>query len=698
MGLAAGVAGEAAAAGTANVSTAPAAPSTAAAASTSNPAVATSPATTDMSTAAPGTVAAMGSTAAGTAVETPATQAAGTAAATTGSTSSTVAGSPSMSTSTIAQPVFVATTPSTSSPTVVASSGVVAATTPAATVTAPATTTTTTNTVTTTAPAVVPAVVPVVVPTVTPIAPLTYYDAWRLTDQATFGATEALAATVKAQGAAPWIAAQMAISQSRYTSGGSSAVHTNTSSVGFCDQPANSASGDCWRDNFSTIPLAWDFYRNATAKPDQLRQRVAFALQQIVVLSGLEVEGTYGFRNYYNALLDNAFTNYREVLRKVIQSPVMGDYLNHVNNDKAAPNENFARELLQLFAIGTCELNTDGSLKTGRCAPTYTNEIVRNYAYALTGWTYPSGGSTSWGCWPAGTNCRFYNGDMVPAESLHDRLERKLLSGVTIPAAQGTQVALTAVIDSLMAHPNMAPFIGKQLIQHLVSANPSAAYVQRVSSAFNTGRFTYGSSVFGSGQRGDLAATVAAVLLDADARGSAVDVNSGKLREPVLMFTGVLRQYGGTTDGDALSSWWGETMRQHVFRPPSVFNFYPPDFPVPGTGLMGPSFALHGASAALQRLNFLTFMIDWGGISANASVPGAIGTHIDLTPFLAEAVDAAKLVDRLSLLGIGQPLAADKRTKVIAAVQAYNGTSQALDRVKTAAYLVLASPEYQVQR
>ena len=181
------------------------------------------------------------------------------------------------------------------------------------------------------------------------------------------------------------------MSSSALTSGGTGAVHQFAQSSGeFCD-----GRGDnCWRDWSSSTPLLWDFYRNAVSEPDQLRQRVGWALQQILVVSNLEVFGTYGLRNYNNALLNQAFGNYRDVLRSVALSPVMGDYLNNVNNDKAAPNENFARELLQLFALGTCELNTNGTLKTGDCVPTYDNETVRNYAYALTGWTYPAGGAT----------------------------------------------------------------------------------------------------------------------------------------------------------------------------------------------------------------------------------------------------------------------------------------------------------------
>ena len=522
-------------------------------------------------------------------------------------------------------------------------------------------------------------------------------NAARLAMQASFGNTEALTAEIKAKGPAGWIASQMLLASSRYTSGGNASVHQNTSATSYCDLPAR-AGPNCWRDNFSSIPLVWDFYRNATTRPDQLRQRVAFALQQIVVVSGTDVEGAYGQRNYQNMLLDNAFGNYRQVLKKVALSPVMGDYLNNVNNDKAAPNENFARELLQLFSVGTCLLNADGSLRGGACAPTYDNDMVRAYAYALTGWTYPAGGATSWGCWPRGTHCRFHNGDMVAVEARHDNAARQLLSGISLRAGLTAPAALEVVLDSLMAHPNTAPFIGKQLIQQLVSSNPSPAYVSRVSAAFTAGKY----STFGTGQRGDLAATVAAVLLDPEARSASVTANAGKLRDPVLMFTSVLRGLNGQSDGDALSWWWGEELREHVFRPPTVFGFYSPDYPVPGTTLVGPSFGVHNAGSALQRLNFLTYLLEWGGSTPVASVPNATGTKIDLSRFTNDAADAGKLVDRLSLIATGQSLPTATRSEIVKAVSWWTASTDKANwqanRVKTAAYLVFATPNFQVER
>lgn len=524
--------------------------------------------------------------------------------------------------------------------------------------------------------------------------PTSARDAVRLADQATFGPTEALIKTIQASGREAWLKDQLALKTSRFSSGGDSAMNKYTGSGGFCDGKA----ATCWRDYSSNQPLAWDFFKNATSNPDQLRQRVAFALSQIVVVSSLSVQSTYGLRNYHNALLDNAFGNYRNVLKKVALSPVMGDYLNGVNNDKAAPNENFPREMLQLFSLGTCELNIDGTLKGGACQPTYDNETVRNYAYALTGWTYPKGGAVAWGCPTNGTNCQFYDGDMVPASSLHDTQQRQLLSGVSVASGSTPASALENVLDSLMAHPNMAPFIGRQLIQMLVTSNPSAQYTARVAQAFTSG--TYAG--FGTGTRGDLAATVAAVLLDDEARNENPDKNFGKMREPIQLFAGVVRALNGSSDGDALTNWWGSLLEQNIYSAPSVFNFYPPDYPLARTSLVAPAFAIHSTSGALNRVNYVNYVIFWGGSTAGADVPNALGTKVNLSGFESSAADPAALVDRLSMLALGRALPDASRSKVIEAVAAMSQNSSGDDwvknRVKTAAYLVFASPQYNVIR
>lgn len=524
----------------------------------------------------------------------------------------------------------------------------------------------------------------------------TQRDAVRLADQASFGASEALVTAIRTVGSEAWVAAQLGTTGSSYTRGGDARIDRTADGVDPC-----AAAGDtCWRDYYSTEPLLWDFYRNAIGRPDQLRQRVAFALAQILVVSEHEVSGTYGWRVYHNALLNNAFGNYREVLRKVTLSPLMGEYLDHVNNDKAAPNENFARELLQLFALGTCQLNADGTLAGGRCQPTYDNATVRAYAYALTGWTYPAGGSSQWGCWPEGANCRYLGGDMVARPALQDNQARALLGGVTVPASRTPAQALNLVLDSLLAHANMPPFIGRQLIQHLVKSNPTPAYVKRVADAFSTGRYVKGTRSFGSGTRGDLAATVAAVLLDTEARNSAPPLVAEKLREPVLMMTGVLRGLNGRSDGAALGWWWGEELRQHMFMPPSVFGFYPPNYPVAGTRLVGPAFGVYNANTAFARLNFINMLLNWDGVAPESSVPGALGTSVNLAAFRTDAAQPTVPVDRLAALATGGRLSAAAKARIVTAVNAWPSTDNSIDwrteRVRTAAYLVYASPAYQV--
>ena len=272
------------------------------------------------------------------------------------------------------------------------------------------------------------------------LAGTTQIDAVRLAHQATFGPTEALVSEIRTQGAKPWIVAQLALTGSRYRLGGDDAPDKNTSPTDFCALPDQQGNVNCWRDYFSSEPLLWDFYRNAVRNKDQLRQRMALALSELLVISNAEVDGTYGLRLHHNNLINGALGNYRELLRKAARSPMMGEYLNHVNNDAAAPNETFARELLQLFTIGPCQLNSDGTLTGGRCKPTYDNDMVRSYAYALTGWTYPAGGANRWGCWPAGANCHYLGGDMVPAGgALRDTQARTLLSGMAALLPRSTR-------------------------------------------------------------------------------------------------------------------------------------------------------------------------------------------------------------------------------------------------------------------
>lgn len=531
-------------------------------------------------------------------------------------------------------------------------------------------------------------------------APPSDADAQRFLTQASFGPTTAELAVVKASGLRNWLTAQMAATGQNYSSGYSAAIHT-AGLKDFCNQytgfPNSYAQQNCWQEYYSAEPLSREFYRAALSGSDQLRQRVALALGQVFVVSNAEVEGTYGLREYQQMLLDHAFGNVRSLLAAVTKSPVMGTYLNLVNNGKTDPNENFARELMQLFTIGQCQLNLDGSLTGGVCQPTYDNNGVREVAYALTGWTYPAGGVSPWGS-SGWTNPTYLRGQMVAVTAQHDTAARNLPGGTTLPAGHTAQQALDTVLDDLFKHPNIAPFIGKQLIQHLVTSNPSPAYVQRVSQAFTSGS----AHGFGSGQRGDMKAIVAAILLDAEARGdSKTDASYGRLREPAQYIAGMLRVLNASSDGAGFYWWWGSELGQIVFNANSVFNFYPPDYPLPGTSLVGPAFAIENPNSTLARLNLSTSLLYWGGIAAD-DFPGALGTSANLSAWTALADDATNLVTQLERLLVTGGLPSDIKAGIVDAVSAWTAQNNAsgwrTERARTALYLILASPEYQVQR
>ncbi len=553
-------------------------------------------------------------------------------------------------------------------------------------------------------------------------------QAVRFLDQISFGPSESAVAQVRADGFVRTLQKQFdaTLSRYRYTlpeNLSRDQIHVYTGD--FCAQftAGTKERDNCWRDWYSSMPVQWDFFGQAVSGADQLRQRVAWALGQIFVTSGVEISGTYGFAEYHQMLRNLAFANYRALLEQVTLSPFMGDYLDMVDNDGRAPNENYARELLQLFSLGTCLLNPDGTLQSGRCVATYDNTVVREYAYALSGWTFPVGGKTSWcnptcGGWK---NPRYYRGNLTPVDARHDKNQRSLLAGVVAPAGRTARQGLTAVLDSLMAHPNLAPFVSRQLIQHLVTSNPSPGYVGRVSAAFNAGRFQSQGVSFGDGARGDMKATLAAILLDSEARDASAATASGygKLREPVLMMTAAIRALDGVTDGDRLGLWaWGAGMSQTPFNAPSVFNFYPPDFPLTGTNLVGPQFAIMTTNTTLARINFANDLVYWWynkgqGLAPNPTIPGATGTRVSYArwePLLVDATtDSIKVVDRLALLLTANRLDAPQRQAIVTAMAEYgprdtwltdanNQSSWQRERVKTAAYLILASPHHQVQR
>ncbi len=532
---------------------------------------------------------------------------------------------------------------------------------------------------------------PTVTPTATapaPVVVVTTGDAVRLAKQATFGPTQALADHIAAAGTSAWLDEQFAASGSNYNDLVTRAVARN-----FCTAMVP-AVATCNRDYLSSTPVAMEFYAHAVGNGDQLRQRVAFALSQIIVASDFEVHSTAGLAGFDQLLLDNAFGNYRTILRMVTLNAYMGDYLDMVDSAKAAPNENYARELMQLFSTGINQLNADGSLKvdaSGAPIPNYTAADVHDIARALTGWTYArlAGAAANDG------NQVDYSKPMVMNPAQFDGTAKSFLG--TAVAAGATQDAnIDAVVDAVFANASTPAFVSKFLIQQLVMSNPSAAYVGRVSAVFANN---------GAGVRGDLKAVIRAILTDADARGVAkTGASDGKLKEPVLFSLALARVLGAKSDGYVFVTRDLGTGEQ-PFRSPSVFNFYPPDYPLPlGGGLVSPPTKLMTASTILARHNLA---YDWTVSGDNrsefapvASITGATGTQLDLSPWEA-LTDPAKLVDAIDLILLNNTMTSQQRTALLGAITAITDpvpATQAHKRAQTALYIVAASPQFQVDR
>lgn len=515
-------------------------------------------------------------------------------------------------------------------------------------------------------------------------------DATRFLEQATWGPSEAAIQELQQKGFGQFLDEQFAAPPS------SLGAYSYTDPVSGLGCPFYMANQPvCLRDNYSAFPLQIKFFNNALHGRDQLRQRLAFALSQIFVVSSERVNQSYALAAYQKLLAQHAFGNFREILSAVTLSPAMGRYLDMVNNLRpdplqgVAPNENYARELLQLFSIGVYLLNQDGTLRknnAGRPVPAYDQDTVEGFSHAFTGWTYPER--------PVGDsrealNPPYYTGRMIAVERNHDAGAKKLLDGVVLPAGQTAKADLDDAIANIFNHANVGPFIGKQLIQHLVTSNPSPAYVSRVAGVFNNN---------GEGVRGDMKAVIKAILLDPEARSDAItDPQYGKLREPAKFIAGLLRALGGKSDGVFLRA-QSAAMAQDIYSAPSVFSFYPPDYPLQDTSLVSPVSAIHTASTAIERANFVyTLLYANNGIAPDTTVVGATGTSIDLSPFTALATDPEKLVDKLDLVMMHKSMSSGMRHIILRAINTVPANNPA-ERARIAIYLVATSPQYQVER
>ena len=505
------------------------------------------------------------------------------------------------------------------------------------------------------------------------VAAISAAEASRFLGQAGFGATDAQIGRVQTLGYSGWLDEQFAAPRSQghydWMVERGYAVTTNINNF-------NGTDNTLWRKLINS--------------PDVLRQRITLALSEIFVVSmtGLPINWR-GFvaAAYMDVLETNAFGTYRTLLGEVTLSPGMGSYLNmrgNLREDPATgrvPDENYSREVLQLFSLGLTELAADGTLKNGVATDTYGQDTITGLAKVFTGWNNNAANNTDPG---------YAQRPMVLTAANHSTSVKQFL-GVTIAAGTPGATALQTALDTIAAHPNVGPFIGRQLIQRLVASNPSPAYVARVSAVFANN---------GAGVRGDLRAVIKAILLDDEARRAPVagDTTRGKLREPVVRFIQWARTFG-------LASPTGQwnignvsdpstRLGQSPLRSPSVFNFFRPGY-VPPNSALG---TLNLNAPEFQITNEST-VVGWANWAQTFVQSGVGETRPDYTAELALATDATALVKRVSLLLSGDTLSAATLATIGTAVGSISATTDTgkRNRVYAAIHLVLCTPEYLVQ-
>jgi uncharacterized protein (DUF1800 family) len=494
---------------------------------------------------------------------------------------------------------------------------------------------------------------------------MTERAAARFLDQATWGPTPSSVAQLQSTTMPDWLNAQFAL---------------NTSDLP--DQPILNSAG---KSNNNLAPVQAAFFQNAVTGQDQLRQRVAFILSQIWIVSATSgVSPAYAYPPYWRIFRDNAFANYRDVIKAVTLSPAMGRYLNMANNNKAnaakgtSPNENYARELMQLFTLGLTQLHPDGTPvldQSGVPLPTYNQTIVTNMAKVLTGWTYPTAPDATTKI----NNPAYYIGQMLEVDAEHDKTAKTIFSNITIRAGQTAAQDLDALLDALMKQPTMAPFVSQQLIEHLVTSNPSPAYIQRVSSVFTNN---------GSGVTGDLKAVVTAILTDPEARAAddpsaSPNPNFGHLREPILFMTNILRGLNATLGAKSTIYNDATEMSQDLFAAPSVFSYFSPQYRTEH-GLLGPEFQIYSTQTVADRTDIVNSVI-YGKLDGS--------TTVSLAPFVSLAANTTNLLDYVSSVFLHGGMSAALRTAASTAVSAA-GTPTA--RAQAALYVVFTSGEYQI--
>jgi uncharacterized protein (DUF1800 family) len=453
------------------------------------------------------------------------------------------------------------------------------------------------------------------------------------------------------------------------------------------------------------------WFQNSVRGNDQLRQRVAWALSQIMVVSQVTlVNYPLGLADYYDMLARNAFGDYRRLIEDVTLHPMMGVYLSMLGNQKPnqalniRPDENYARELMQLFTIGLVELDADGAVKRDALQnpiPTYDQSIIEGFAHVYTGWKWACAQGSPANCTFANTRATGAN-QILPMQAFpeqHDTGPKKMLTypgavRTQIPAGQTPAQDLKDALDNIVGHPNVAPFISKQLIQKLVTSNPSPLYVARVVQVFEND---------GTGRRGNLGAVVKAILLDPEARtqatGSAAAI-AGKTKEPLLRLTQLWRAYGGAAQsGKFVNINAQNNFGQGPLTAPSVFNFFSPFFAPPGEiadqNLVAPELQIATEFLNTVVTNYMYTQIVFRNSRSGVTNPDIV--VIDIESDIAVAGDPAALVTQIANRLLAGQISSTLRAQAEANVGRVAATSPA-QRVSEALWLIASSPEFAVQR